>query len=384
VEDLSFDYTKASPVSFMEYMIKVMKRIRISDVEKSLVEKFLKARKKARIKRRLSDDGVVKLKAYIIPHDIEVESKYGIPIKIKIANNSGLKIINGRRLGLFMRLGPLGGYLLGEWKCRTFLAYTEIDYEIRGRIKVRARPIMVPLNSCECIEDPRIDPDDAKVMYHVRGYYIIWPSKLTEMLENQMEIILTFKTVLSEENDVLKIEPLMFMDRNGDVFLLRHYRDSFPLTSKYMTIRPILLELGTGGVFVAPRQDNVVPFDELEPVPDLLPQEREKKVGGNVSVKISSNEYLLIYHAVEEYFGGYYTYAALFSEDGEYLGSTVEPIIPVSPDMYPGCRPTTIFVCGVVKVGDELIISAGKDDEIIVLYECEVDDIVERMRFVKG
>ncbi len=105
------------------------------------------------------------------------------------------------------------------------------------------------------------------------------------------------------------------------MFLIRDYRDTFPLNKEYMVVRSFFRTIDAGGVFIGPRDRESVYSKELDPVPELLPQANELKTGSNVVARIGSNEYLLIYHCVDRY-GVYYTYAAVFSRDGELLSAT--------------------------------------------------------------
>ncbi|OYT46487.1 MAG: hypothetical protein B6U85_07465 [Desulfurococcales archaeon ex4484_42] len=86
-----------------------------------------------------------------------------------------------------------------------------------------------------------------------------------------------------------------------------------------------------------------VMFNELRPIPELLPQGDEVKTGGNAVTKLSNNEYLLICHVVDKY-GIYYTYAAILSDQGEPLMMSEEPIIILNPYLYVGRRPGIVFV----------------------------------------
>ncbi len=109
---------------------------------------------------------------------------------------------------------------------------------------------------------------------------------------------------------------------------------------------------------------------------------RYSRLRRTCSVTISSNEHLLIFHGVDSVYGAYHTYAALLSDDGELLAVTPEPISSPRPSDYFGARPTTLFPCGATLIGNEVLLSAGKDDEITLILSAALDAVMERMKFI--
>ncbi len=371
------DYKNVTTHEFKDYMYRIMARIRHASIERYLEAKFYDARKKVRVKRKYVDRDLFNVRAYILPWNVNYRSPEGIPIKIKLVMNSAIFHKGNGRFGIFLRLLSLGGFMLGCRLSRTFIAYTEIDYDnLFGEVKVDAKPVLYPILSSECIEDPRVDPLNPYDLYHVRGYYMFY------RVHGMDVAVLMFRAKLNENMEPVTVEPIHFL-LDDDVVIIRDYRDSFPLSPKIMVLRPWLTSLNTGAVYVGYREDTTVDYRSLEPVPELLPHGDEKKTGGNASVKIGSNEYLLIFHAVDVY-GQYPQYAAVFSEDGELLGVTREPIISPQPRLYHGARPGTIFVCGATLYKDKLLLSAGKDDEILVIYEADLQKILDAMTWLKG
>ena len=132
-----------------------------------------------------------------------------------------------------------------------------------------------------------------------------------------------------------------------------------------MVVRPWIEELGVGAIGVAPRKNSIVEVNDIVFYPELAPMKGERKTGSNCIAKLSSNEYLLLFHGVDELFGYYYTYVALISNGGELLAMTPRPVITPRIHDYFGARPATLFVCGAQVVEDKLILSAGKDDEVM-------------------
>jgi len=381
MEYLSIDVSVASTDEYREFMLKLVSMIRRKDVEDLLVSKVREARStKPRVERRNTDRGdVFRLRAYATSRSVTVSSLEGIEIPLRIVTN-GTIVVDGNEVELYYRLGSLATPPLGCWNDRTFIGYSTLALDsLSGELSLSSKPVLYPLLSMECVEDPRIDPDDPRLLTHVRGHYRFW--KLMDM----HVYVLTFISRRRDDGSVDSIKPIVFRWLDGSLFLYRDYRDTFPLNRSFMMTRPWLEELDMGVPFVGPRDGvNVVEARELRTWPELITTSDEAKTGGNCSAKLSSNEYLVFFHAVDRYFGCYYTYAAIFSNDGELLALTPEPVISPKPRLFWGTRPSTVFVCGAQVVKNKIIVAAGKDDEILVLLEADVDDVISRMKFLRG
>lgn len=338
----------------------------IVEADEILYKKYLKARSKSSFTRKKSGKSLVRIRGYITPPDVAVVSATGIPIIPRIASNPAIRI-HGDNVRVYLRLASIGSVF-----SRTFIAVAELKIEnLRGRIKVEAHPILYGIMPYECVEDPRVDPEDPGVLYHVRALYRTKESR-----------VFTFQSRVKNCR-VDKIEVVNFYSEKWGVFLLQDYRDTFPVNRDYMMIRPFFKDRNFGLVAVGPRDGARVNFDEVDVIPELLPSKDEYKAGGNASLKLSSNEVLVLYHVVDSH-GVYYTYAALFDNSGELLASTEEPVIAPEIGVYSGARPSTIFVCGLALYGGKLLISAGRDDEITLIYEGELEEILENMKFFRG
>jgi len=82
------------------------------------------------------------------------------------------------------------------------------------------------------------------------------------------------------------LKPVVF-EENGNYVILSDYRDTIPLLSRFMVVRPWFKEYGIGGVFIGERRGTIVNLKFLEPVPELVPVPgRELKTGANASVKL--------------------------------------------------------------------------------------------------
>jgi len=371
VSSYAYDLSNLRPTDFMNYLSSILNMVN-KDLDSVLFSKLHESIGKSKVKRRLSDSNVFKLRAYLLPCDIYVISPSGLFVNVLTVSNSAITV-RGDSLGIFLRLGSLNF-------SRTFIAYGEIPLKyLNGRLKIEAKTILPPILSSECVEDPRLDPDDYNHLYHVRAYYM--------SSGTLKSVVMTFHSRVTYGVNYVRInslEPVVF-EYNGAEYIIQDYRDTFPLSSKVMLVRPWIRSVGIGGIFVGFRKDFKVNFKSLRPIPELLPNpEFELKTGANASLKLSSNEYLLLFHSVERIHGIYYTYAALLSDDGELLGVTPEPIISPQPGIYSGRRPSTIFVCGAIILNDKVLVSAGKDDEVLIMMEADLNDILNKIKYVKG
>lgn len=369
----------SSTSSYRSYVLNILSSVN-RDVERTLGERIVKICKmKPRVRRTLSDSHeVFKVRAYIIGLNISLKSPNNIDVPLRIASNTCI-VCKGDRVHLYLRLSSLGSHPIPNPWCRTFIGLSEISLDkLHGRVKLEAHPILYPILSTERVEDPRVDPDFMKELFHVRSYYTYKP------ISGIDSFTLTFRSEIDDQGIPKSIEPVLFGNLNGEAFIIRDYRDTFPLNEKYMVTRPWIEDLGVGAIMIGPRDENIIELKELKGYPELAPITYERKTGGNCTVKISSNEYLLIFHGVEAYFGCYYTYVALLDSDGELLGVSPKPVISPRVKDYIGARPATIFVCGAQLVKDELIVSAGKDDEITLIMSAPLDKVIGEIKFIKG
>lgn len=356
---------RSSIIDYAFFYSEILKSIN-DEATKIITEKFIKSRKASPlVERRLKERNLFKIVAYVIPRNVDLRSDKGIFMEIRSVTNPSVAYVKGKKITLFLRVNTIGSRFN-----RTFIASTVLNFnELEGSLKIKAKPLLYAIIPYESVEDPRVNPEDMQELYHVRALY----------LKNEKSIITTVVR-LNGKNKPIILKTLVFKG-NDKYFLLRDYRDTFALNNKTMIIRPYLRELNSGGIFIAPRKDNVIFFDEMEAPPELQPRNWEVKTGGNCSVKISNNEYLLLYHVVDNY-GIYYTYAALLTKSGKLIALSKEPILTPLIGTYCGQRPSTIFVCGAIVYKDKLIVASGRDDEITVFYSSPLQKVLDSLTYI--
>ncbi len=348
------------------------------DIELYLGRRILEIRRsEPRIRRALGRDDVFRVVAYVLGSDISMKSPSGIAMPLRIVTNPSIAI-EGDTVHLYLRLSTLGSHPIPNPWSRTFIGYAELDRgRLSGRLRLRAVPVLYPYLTIERVEDPRIYLENLE-LYHVRAFELYRPIACAKSFTT------TFVAKLSSPSRATSLELVRFRWVDGEEHLIRSYRDTFPLNEKYMIVRPWIEELELGAIGVAPREGSVIEVSEVRFYPELAPIENERKTGSNCIAKLSSNEYLLVFHGVDKLLGYYHTYAAILSSDGELLAVTPRPILSPRIHDYFGARPATVFVCGAQIDRDRLILSAGKDDEITLILETELDRVIEKMKFVSG
>ncbi len=375
-----FSTVNPSTHEYVEYLSKVLSRRSVA-VEDVLARKLAEAKsRRPRVERTFkAGSEVFKVKAYLLGSDIDLRSPAGLQVPLRIAANPAI-LIDGEDAVLYVRVSTLGSHPIPDPGSRTFICVGRVPLrELKGRLRLSAKPALYPLVYVERVEDPRVLMGKrGRELYHVRA---IMPYK---PIAGASSFVLTFTSTLREGSDVPeRMEPVRFRDPiNGGEAIIRDYRDTFPPSDSLMVLRPWFEDLGLGAPLIAPRDGPVVDPLDARAYPELMPVSNERKTGSNCSVRISSNEHLLIFHGVDAVFGAYHTYAALLSDEGELLAVTPEPISSPRPNDYFGARPATLFPCGAALVDGEVLLSAGKDDEVTLILAAPLEDILERMKFI--
>ena len=375
-----WSFTTSSPrtCEYMEYLSRVLNS-RDASVEEVLARKLSEARSRApRVARTFKVRGeVFQVRAYLLGSDVSLASPAGLHMPLRVAANPAI-MIEGKYAVLYVRVSTLGGHPIPDPGSRTFICVGRVPLDgLRGRLRLDAKPVTYPLVYVERVEDPRTYVGGSgKELYHVRAVMPWRP------IAGADSFILTFASNLREGELIPEsMEPVRFVNpAKGEEAIIRDCRDTFPLNDSLMVIRPIPDSLGYGAPLIAPRKGPVVNPAEARAYPELMPGKHERKTGGNCSVRVSSNEHLLIFHSVDSTYGTYHTYAALVSDDGELLAVTPEPISSPRPSDYFGARPSTLFPCGAALIGNEVLLSAGKDDEVTLILATDLDSIIERMK----
>ena len=116
---LEFDLERPTLENFEKYMNGVTSLIR-SDVERDLLDKVSKAEAMRKLRRSKRERNILKMRAYIIPKNVNLVSRAGIPIQLSIVANSAIAKANSRRALILLRVASIGSQF-----SRTFIALAE-------------------------------------------------------------------------------------------------------------------------------------------------------------------------------------------------------------------------------------------------------------------
>ncbi|RLJ00900.1 MAG: glycosidase, partial [Candidatus Aenigmatarchaeota archaeon] len=147
--------------------------------------------------------------------------------------------------------------------------------------------------------------------------------------------------------------------------------------------RPSIMDLEVGWKTEIDLNDPVVNINKLEPV--LWFEEWETHVGWSTNtVKISSNEYLVGWHGCSRIDLAYRNGLAVVNGEGELIGITDYLLSPRGLVETFGDRPYVIFGDGLILVKDQLLWIGGISDYAIGIFETEINQVFENMKWLSG
>ncbi len=352
----------AENIEDVERLLVKLRRIIDSTLETHFYNMIVKARKKKRVvvrKPYTSRTRIFKLKSLITPDRVririgEIITQASIATNPTIAGSS-------RKASLYIRVATLPSTISETFIARTILDVNEEFYELV------VEPYINRVLPGESIEDPRIDPIDPSILYHVRSYHY-WDK----------DIALTFKAYM-DRMEGLRIEPILFMHR-GEPKAYNDLRDTFPLNNKFMILRPYIRRRNIGAIFIGPWKENFVELRDTNVIPELIPFKWEIKTGGGFVARLSRGENLLFYYSEDPY-EVHRLYVAVLSDTGEFLGGSIEPILTPNMLTYSGRRASTILPCGALVDRRKIIMTVGLGGEALAFYEAYIDDLMDLITY---
>ena len=318
---------------------------------------------------------------YIPPDSIEVENY--LRRKPLAAFNPGA-IIMGDKLLVFPRLvfdyywyvSSIGVFELGMDEV--------IDQHNILTRKVKAKIILYPSEPWELArgcEDPR-------VVFHNDSFHVLYTAVAALSLEQAMKSLQGY-AVLDREFNVAGKKYFRLKWSDGEHVPYSWKDSAFLEINKdraLMLIRPTLesrfglLEVVWRGE--ASLSEAIVDADTVEPV--LLFEKWEFKVGLSTNaLKISSNEYLVGWHGVQNIDKRYLNGLAIVDSDGNLKAITNYLLEPTRIEEYYGDRPGVIFGDGLAVYKDLVIWVGGVADQMIGIFVASLDKVLESMLWIK-
>ena len=116
----------------------------------------------------------------------------------------------------------------------------------------------------------------------------------------------------------------------------------------------------------------------------MIPNDEEDRIGWSTNaVKISSNEYLVGWHAILKQTWQYNNGLAIVDESGNLKAISDYLLVPQGIDEWVGNRYGVIFGCGLVKYKDQLIWVGGISDWAIGIFHTDFEKAMSQMRWIK-
>ncbi|RLE80638.1 MAG: glycosidase [Thermoprotei archaeon] len=228
-------------------------------------------------------------------------------------------------------------------------------------------------------EDPRATPVDGRIymLYTGKGYH------LEEGDELKYRDVLGF-VELSPLNEVLR-KGFFKIVQEGDVYLSDSQKDSAFLkidsSKATMLTRLMVRNIKICWRACASIRDLEIYGDTLEPVLGL--EDWEFKTGWSTNaIELSSNEYLVGWHAVVKSDLSYRNGFAIVNDQGELLAVSNYLLAPKGLEEEYGDRALVIFGDGLVKYGELLIWIGGISDYAIGVFVTELDRVLEKLKWV--
>ena len=212
------------------------------------------------------------------------------------------------------------------------------------------------------IEDPRITEDGKK---------LIWVAL------DRSNVSRTVMADFDSANRRVSNERTLYL-KNSE---LPSGRDAALINNKYLLCRP---EYNTKYSFSAPYSVSIFENVFIQPSElqvTLAAEKWEEKVGFSTNVvKLSSNEYLVGWHAVlnrnAEYVNGF----AILNDVGEILG-TSNYVLWSEDFMRYGNRINTLFGCGLIKYLDRLYWAGGVGDWSCAIFSANLQEALNTIKY---
>ncbi len=346
-------------------------------VEEKLYIKAVEAVKRRRGLRKNRVIDIFERLGYIMPSNLSITNfKPKPPVAVF---NPGA-VIDGKYLVVFPRI------VFDYYQYVSSIGVFKIPVEdvLAGEIpeRIETRIVVWPTSLWEFLgcEDARAFKKDDRflLLYTGKGYYETASGNL------ERRDVLAYAE-LTRNYTLVKKDYFKIMSE-GNIYNPRSNKDSSFLqldTKKTVLMtRPELNGIQLGWRSTADTESLIIDVNTLEPV--LVYEEWEFKVGWSTNaVKISSNEYLIGWHAVHRYDYSYRNGLALVDDQGNLLGVTDYILAPKGLVEEYGDRPLVIFGNGLILYKDQLIWVGGVSDYSIGFFATPLEKALELVKRVK-
>jgi len=348
--------------------------------EERLKAKALKLIKYSKGLRKPITEDVFKLRIYLSPQDFYVVNYLRrTPLS---AFNPGA-ILRHDKLLIFPRL------IFDYYNYVSSIGYAElnIDELIYGNVRcpLTTRIILWPTETWEFrgCEDARIHEfnDEYYILYTGFGY-LLYGDTFRDL-----------KTVIVQ--GLAKVSKDLKVKSRGFFAIESRYGRYIPKSNKdgafieikgdkaLLLARPTINDVDVCWKGIADLNEHILYEESLEPILGFEPW--ELKVGWSTNVvKISSNEYLVGWHAVLKEDLSYRNGLAIIDDQGNLLAISNYLLTPRGVEESYGDRPLVIFGTGLVKYKDMLLWIGGLSDYAVGIFIADFNDVLDKLKWLKG
>ncbi len=347
----------------------------LDEIEEFLVRKVLSSYKSLRgLRRGRKVPNVFKRLGYLVASQITV-SNY--PRKPLTAFNPSL-VVKDNDVHLFIRL--IFDYY--DYVSSVAYAKTEIDeVEMLPKSELVTKLVLYPSTPNEIkrgAEDPRAHEyfNDFLIFYTAVGVRDggLWPKQGYAVLD-------------SHSLDV-KRKGVLYLSDGTSNYQLPSWKNTIAI--RYMRnemnvlTRPLIAGHEVIWRGVLSTRDSAWTLNYREMDVFMVNEPWEVKVGiSTPPVKISSNEYLVGWHAINQdlvYLNG----LAIVNPEGELLAVSEYLLWPSTIEELYGDRPMVIYGSGLMKRNSDVFWIGGVADYAIGIYRADLNDIMEEMKWIEG
>ncbi|RLE93419.1 MAG: glycosidase [Thermoprotei archaeon] len=341
-------------------------------IEDCLFEKAKKSLSAKRGLRKPETTDLFKRLLYIGPEDVTIVNYRRKPVSFF---NPGAVVV-GDKVRVFPRV------IFDYYKYVSSIGYFELNIDdlLEGSKpeKIEAKIVLWPKSLWEFLgcEDARASFSEDKyfILYTGKGYY----EKAPEVLERK-----DFLGFAVFDKQLTLLKRGYFSIIHGDEkYLPKSMKDSALLDHRkesVLLVRPDIRGIKVAWKSLADLDELSIHLTSLEPI--LVNEEWEAKVGWSTNaVKISSNEYLVGWHAVVRSDYSYRNGVALVNSDGELEAVSNYILAPKGLAEEYGDRPLVIFGDGLIKYKEWLIWVGGVSDYAIGFFAAEIDKVLDSLK----
>ncbi len=262
------------------------------------------------------------------------------------------------------------------------------DLDINTR-ELPTKIVIYPTSKYEVVrgcEDPRVHVINEK--YYIL-YTAVGPKPLPKYVPDVISDMPFYRAsyqALAVLNENLKLISKYYLKIDDEV--VPNWKDGSIVKvvnseSASMLLRPSVGDIEANWRGLINLRDFSIELGSLEPI--MVAEDWEFKVGWSTNtIRLSSNEYLVGWHAVLKSNFSYVEGLAIVNDSGDLLATTDYVLIPKGLNESFGDRPLVIFGCGLILTKEYVIWVGGVADYCIGIFKANLSKVLELMKWIRG